>query len=261
MSSGNTVKDGSGDPWWLLIDDDGHLIIVGPSAHDALAAGNPHRVAGVYHAADPTGTDGDVLDLLADAAGRLKIVGAAAENAAVAGNPVQVGGRYDIANRTLNDGDVGGAAMDVAGRLKIVGTAFENAVVSGAPVLMGGRYDATDRTLDNLDVGGIAVDATGRAQVVTNPGGRSIVQLSADGQIKAAPGTLHGLVITSVGVTANDTIIIKDGGAGGTERIRVTLGTDETIRLLGIDAAFATDIYSDETLAGAGTIYVTGIYT
>ncbi len=259
MSFGNVAKDGSGAAYWLLVDTEGRQIIVGPAAHDAAAVGNPLRAAGVYHSSDPTGTDGDVLDLLADVAGRLKVAGAAAEDAAVVGAPVQVGGRYDATPRTLDDGDVGGIAVDAAGRSLVVGAAAEDAAVAGEPVLTGGRYDAAARTLDDGDVGAVALDAAGR--VLVNDGGRSIIQLTADGQIKASGGVLHGLIITSVGVTANDYVIIKDNGAGGTERIRVVLGTDETITLLGIDATFATDIFSDEVKAGGGTIYVTGIYT
>lgn len=44
--------------------------VQGVAAHDAAGAGNPLRVAGVYHATPPTGADGDVLDILTDAAGR-----------------------------------------------------------------------------------------------------------------------------------------------------------------------------------------------
>ncbi len=165
MSFGSTVKDGSGDKWWLLVDSEGRLHLVGAAAHDALAAGNPFRVAGVYHASDPTGTDGDVLDLLADIAGRLRIVGAAAEDAAVVGAPVQVGGRYDVTPRTLDDGDVGGAAVDVAGRSQVVGAVAEDTAVVGAPVLTGGRYDSTARDLDNGDVGAVALDADARVLV------------------------------------------------------------------------------------------------
>jgi len=165
MSFGSTVKDGSGDKWWLLVDSEGRLTLVGAAAHDAAAAGNPFRIAGVYHASDPTGTDGDILDLLADVAGRAKIVGAAAEDAAVVGNPVQVGGRYDVAARTLDDGDVGGVAVDAAGRPLVVGPAAEDAAVVGAPVLTGGRYDSTPRDLDDGDVGAVALDADARVMV------------------------------------------------------------------------------------------------
>lgn len=165
MSFGNEARDGSSNAWWLLVDAQGRQIMVGPAAHDAAAVGSPVRVGGVYHAADPAGADGDILDMLVDAAGRRKVVGAAAENAAVVGNPVLTGGRYDVASRVLNDGDVGGIAVDVGGRLKAVGAAFENTTVVGSPVLVAGRYDAAARTLDNLDVGGLAVDVTGRALV------------------------------------------------------------------------------------------------
>lgn len=56
-----------------LLDGSKHLWakIQGIAAHDAAATGNPVRIGGVYHSADPTGTDGDILDLRTNAKGEL----------------------------------------------------------------------------------------------------------------------------------------------------------------------------------------------
>lgn len=72
MATGNTVKDGTGTEYHLLLNTDGRLELVGAAAHDAAASGNPVQVGGVYRAADPSVADGDVASLLADIAGRLK---------------------------------------------------------------------------------------------------------------------------------------------------------------------------------------------
>lgn len=58
----------------ILIDTSGRIIAVGGAAHDAAAAGNPLRVAGVYRATPAAVADGDVVDLFTDAAGRQNVV-------------------------------------------------------------------------------------------------------------------------------------------------------------------------------------------
>lgn len=104
----------------------------------------------------------------------------------------------------------------------------------------------------------LLVDSNGY-QVVKTPG-RSVVQLTADGQIKASAGTLHGLVIAGAGVTAGNTVVIKDGGSGGTARLTVVFGAaNETIVIQNLSAAFATDIYCDVTISG-GSVYVSAVY-
>lgn len=113
MSFGNTAKDGSGDAYWLLLDTDGRLNIVGAAAEDAAVAGNPILIGGRYDAAARTLDDGDAGAVALDAAGRLLVAGAAAEDAAVVGNPVLIGGRYDATPRDLDDGDVGAPALNV----------------------------------------------------------------------------------------------------------------------------------------------------
>lgn len=71
MTISNTVKDGSGTNYWILLDANGMQHIVGAAAHDAAATGNPVRIGGVYRSTLPGVATGDVVDLLVDAAGRV----------------------------------------------------------------------------------------------------------------------------------------------------------------------------------------------
>ena len=70
MSFGNTVKDGTGTAYWLLVDSDGRLQLAGAVAHDAVAAGNPVRIGGVYRSTPAAVVDGDIADMAVDPAGR-----------------------------------------------------------------------------------------------------------------------------------------------------------------------------------------------
>lgn len=89
--------------------------------------------------------------------------------------------------------------------------------------------------------------------------GHSIVQLTADGNIKGTAGTLYMLVICLDGGAAGNSVVIKDGGAGGTERYRwISAGADENFTVDFYAALFGTDIYLDVTTAG--NLYVTAVY-
>ena len=158
---GNTDKNGNGTPYWLLVDTEGRLSLVGAGAEDAAVAGNPLLIAGRYDITPRTLDDGDVGAVALDAAGRQDVVGAAAEDAPAAGSPLLMGGRHDVTPRTLDDGDAGAMAIDTAGRQIVVGAAAENAPVVGAPLLIAGRHDAVARTLDDGDVGALALDIAG----------------------------------------------------------------------------------------------------
>lgn len=104
----------------------------------------------------------------------------------------------------------------------------------------------------------LLVDSSG--YLITKTPGWSIVQLTADGQIKASAGVLHGLVVAGAGVTAGNTVVIKDGGVGGTARLTVVFeAANQTIVLPNLSAAFAADIYADVTISG-GSVCVTGVY-
>ena len=89
--------------------------------------------------------------------------------------------------------------------------------------------------------------------------GHSIIQLTADGNIKGSAGTLYILTICLDGGAAGDLVIILDGGGGGTERYRwVASAADENFTVDFYAAAFDTDIYLDITTGG--NLYVTAVY-
>lgn len=173
MAFGNTVKDGSGTNYWLLVDSNGFLKVVSQTGGDVVvddAAFTPGtgQVGIIGAFADETAPDsvdeGDAgaVRMSLDRMLLVQVSGRAVEDAAAAGNPVLAGGRYDATPRTLDDGDAGADAIDAAGRAIVAGAAAEDAAVAGSPVLAGGRYDSAARTLDNGDVGAAAIDAAGR---------------------------------------------------------------------------------------------------
>lgn len=105
-------------------------------------------------------------------------------------------------------------------------------------------------------------DADGNTLIrVVKASGHTAVRLTADGQVKASAGVLYGLVIAGKGVTAGDTVDVKDGGAGGAIKITYVFGAVNETGALNFPhpITFTTDIYIDVTISG-GTIYVTGIY-
>jgi len=71
MSSGNTVKTGTGTSYWLLQDSEGRQLIAGAAAEDAAVEGNPVLVGGRYDATARTLEDGDVGAVAIDSVGRL----------------------------------------------------------------------------------------------------------------------------------------------------------------------------------------------
>lgn len=91
----------------VLIDTSGRVIAVGAAAHDAAAAGNPVRIAGVYRATPPAVTDGDVVDLLADAAGRPQV------------DVVRFAGTAAPTPRTPADAASGVSALPIDGQLGV----------------------------------------------------------------------------------------------------------------------------------------------
>ena len=75
MAYGNTQKDGQGNFWHLLVDDEGRLVTQtgGRAAEGAAAAGDPLLVGGRYDATDRALDDGDVGALAIDPAGRTRV--------------------------------------------------------------------------------------------------------------------------------------------------------------------------------------------
>jgi len=89
--------------------------------------------------------------------------------------------------------------------------------------------------------------------------GHSIIQLTADGNIKGTAGTLYMLAICLDGGAAGDLVRVMDGGAGGTERYRwLAAAADENFTVDFYAAAFDTDIYLD--INTGGNLYVTAVY-
>jgi hypothetical protein len=96
--------------------------------------------------------------------------------------------------------------------------------------------------------------------LITVPFGHSATQVTSDGNIKASAGTLYALTIAGKGVTAGDTVVIKDGSGGTTKFTFVFGAVNETIVIpLPQPVTFATAIYADVTISG-GSVYVTGVY-
>lgn len=71
MSSGNTVKTGTGTSYWLLQDSEGRQIQVGAAAEDAAAAGNPILIGGRYDSTNRDLDNGDVGAIALDADARV----------------------------------------------------------------------------------------------------------------------------------------------------------------------------------------------
>lgn len=200
--------------------------------------------------------------LLQDSDGRLLISGGAASDAAADGNPVQVGGVYTSSPPTVNSGDAVALLMDAGGRPQVVGAAAHDAAAAGNPVRIAGVYHSSAPSGTDGDALDLLLDAGGRLYVRLYDAGRTATQVTADGQIKASGGVLYALTFTGIGVTAADTVVIKDGGAGGTVKFTFTFtGANEShsIDFGAVGVAFATDIYADVTISG-GAVYVTGVY-
>ena len=205
-------------------------------------------------AKDGTGT---MYWLLVDSDGRLILSSTgAAHDAAAVGNTTRVGGVYRTSAPAVANGDIVDLFCDAAGRLYITGAAAHDAAALGNPVQVGGVYRATAPAVADGDAVSLLADAAGR--VVVKPyESRSVVQLTADGNIKASAGRLYRVTIATVGVTAADTVIIKDDT---TERFRwVATGTTENAVIDFGGAAFATSIVLDVSLTG-GNVYVTAVY-
>jgi len=152
-------------------------------------------------------------------------------------------------------------AVDTNGNLQVQGAAAHDAAQAGSPVKIGGVYRSSDPAVANGDAVDLLMRPSGRPDVhIGEMAGHTATQVTADGNIKASAGILYALIISASGVTAGDTIEIKDGSGGSTIITVVFSGTEETIVFCPpVPISFSTAIYSDETLTG-GTAYVTGVY-
>ncbi len=83
------------------------------------------------------------------------------------------------------------------------------------------------------------------------------IELTADGQVKANPGTLYGFRIQFVGVTIGDKVEIRNGTDNtGTVIFTVTAITIDEVHVYNSSKGMRFDggIYNDETKS-SGTIY------
>lgn len=196
--------------------------------------------------------------LLCDADGNLKIGGPVAHDAAAAGNPVRIGGVYRSTPPAVANLDIADFLLDAAGRVIVSGAAAHDAAALGNPQRIGGVYRTTPAACSNGDIVDIATDAAGRVYITEH--GHTATQVTADGNIKASPGTLYTLIVSGIGVTIGDKVEIKDGGAGGTVKFTVVFSAaNETLIVPCQAIAFATNIYAEVTISG-GAITVTGVY-
>lgn len=151
--------------------------------------------------------------------------------------------------------------VDSEGRLILAGPAAEDAAAAGSPVRLGGVYSATPPAVDDGDIVSLLTDVAGRLEIITaKASGHSATQVTADGNISASAGVLYGLIVAGAGVTAGDTVAIKDGSGGSTILTVVFEAANETIVVpMSHPITFSTAIYADVTISG-GAVYVTGIY-
>jgi hypothetical protein len=218
MSSGNTVKDGTGTSYWLLVNSDGKLITVGGETEDAAVAGSPTLAGGRYDATPRTLDDGDAGAVAIDAAGRVHVVGAAAENAAATGNPVLAAGRFDTSLRTVTDGDTATLATDSGGRLKTVDTSTTLTLTLSLDT---DQYADGDVLADYQEIADAALISAGSIEI------ESIVLLDKDDQ-----------------AVALDLVFANASGTLGTENSAVSISDADADEIVGI-VEIATGDYVD----------------
>jgi len=145
-----------------------------------------------------------------------------------------------------------------------IGDGTETALVNASGELQVRDDDA------NTDLDTIAGDTTSIDGKITacdtdsvTPAGKSSSVLTSSGQIKGSAGTVYAILVSGVGVTAGDKVEIKnstdDSGASlATIVADAANGTWAFYPAVGI--SYDTGIYSDETIADAGTFTVTVVY-
>lgn len=216
MSSGNTVKDGTGTSYWLLVDSSGRLLISGGETEDSAVAGTPLLCGGRYDATPRTLDDGDAGALAIDAAGRIYIAGGAAEDAAVAGNPVLVAARYDATLRDVETGDAVTIAADPGGRVKTVDDT--DVLTLTFSLDTGGAYADGDVLADYQAIADASLISGGRIEIV------SVVLLDKDDQAQAL-----------------DIVFANTTGTLGTENAAVTISDADADEIVGIIEVAAAD--------------------
>ena len=93
----------------------------------------------------------------------------------------------------------------------------------------------------------------------------STIQVTADALVRTGPGIVHAVHIAATGLTAADTVQIRDAVAAGAGTVLFTYvatGTNqEHYGFCPEPGMFcSTGIYVDVTKAGGGSVYVTLVY-
>lgn len=191
-----------------------------------------------------------------------------ANKQAVNGQPAA----YNATPATRSDGDPSGLEVDVSGNLKTVSQpssyATDDTAMPATPVVtpVAAEYRASATTYTDGDATVLQSDVNGNLKVtlatkldetndhVTNhPVGMTYVNLTASGQVLAAPGVLKGMYVNS---TNAGTVKIYDNTAGSGTVINNTITPAIGYHSLG-DAACATGAYA--TIGGTAldvTFYV-----
>jgi len=230
MSSGNTVKDGTGTSYWLLVNSDGKLIVVGGETEDSAVAGSPTLCGGRYDATPRTLDDGDAGAVALDSGGRIIVSGPAAEDAAVVGGPLLMGGRYDSTDRDLDTGDVGAIAIDAIARTI---TIERTDVLPLTFSLDTNPYADGDVLAEYQEVANAALISGGRLEIT------SLVILDKDDQAQAL-----------------DIVFANTTGTLGSENAAVSISDADADEIVGVVEVAAAD-YVD--LANSQIVTKTGL--
>ena len=225
-------------------------------------------VGGVYATTPNAITDGDVGPIALDADGAVHI--------SDGGNTITVDGTVTETN-----------SADIETAVQLIDDAIyvDDADWTGDTskhMLVGGVYNsATPNAITDGDVGPIALAADGAVHIddggntitvdgsvsvtgtaTTTPLAATGIVVAGDGQIKAAAGTLYGVIVTFDGVTAGDKVEIKNStDNSGTSLFTVIAQAADVVYTFTpcVGIAYSTGIYSDVTLTG-GTCTVSAVF-
>jgi len=128
-------------------------------------------------------------------------------------------------------------------------------------VITSGAVTATLANDAKIDCNGSSVVVSGTA--TNTPVAKTSVVKTTDGQVKGSAGTVYGILVSYVGVTAGDKIELKNStDNSGTSLITIVAsgsdGTNAFYPCVGI--TYDTGIYYDETIGDVGAFTTTIIY-
>lgn len=204
---------------------------------------------------------GNLVSIGGGTGGSTQVEGTVASGATDSGNPVKVGGVYNTTISALTAGQRSDLQVTSRGSLKIVNTASDGLTQQG---FLATPSDASANTGANLSSTGAfgfvfngttwdraRGDATAGQYVqlrAATTGGYSFSNISTNTTttVKSGAGTLHSIVINTLGTA--DTITVYDNTAGSGTKI-ATINAALSQSTLIYDVAFATGL----TLVTAGT--------